>query len=422
MSLLRPLTIFVPHCSDLLTDHRPHGDGLIAYGFIRHLSDRGHSLYIAAQEVDLRNPLPSNVHIFPISPGSKNHTLSRLMYMSRVRQLFTRLRRQVGFDIVHQMNPVYTGVSLSLLWTGIPVVLGTYVARWPDPRDESGGKPLGSKAASAFRTCAAALQQSVASRVLLTAPAAANRLAPLGPLRPPYSYLAHGIDTELFSPGGGDEDENSLSVLYLAHVSKKKGIFDLISAFVDVAYSFPSCILYVAGSGPETPAARDWAERLGIQKRVIFLGQVERLSTPEIYRDCSIYCLPSHGEPYATTAIEAMSCGKPIVFTNAGGLPHMIGAEGGIGVGVRDAKDLARALCCLLADPARRKAMGEHNRRRVLETMTWDRVTDRLEEIYVATIEGRRRAGGGFAAPPAMRAPAGKELRLGARRSDVSAD
>jgi glycosyltransferase involved in cell wall biosynthesis len=422
MSLGRPLSIFVPHCSDLLTDHRPHGDGLIAYGFIRHLADRGHNLYVAAQEVDLRDPLPSNVRIFPISPRSKNHSLSRLVYMSRVRQLFTALRRQVNFDIVHQMNPVYTGVSLSLLWMGIPVVLGTYVARWPDPRGESGGRTLGSKAASAFRTCAAALQQSMASRILLTAPAAANRLAPLGPLRPPYSYLAHGIDTELFSPGGGDEDENSLSVLYLAHVSKKKGIFDLLSAFVDVAYSFPNCILYVAGSGPETPAAQDWAERLGLQKHVTFLGQVERLSAPEMYRNCSIYCLPSHGEPYATTVIEAMSCGKPIVFTNAGGLPHMVGAEGGIGVGVGDAKDLSRALCCLLANPARRKAMGEQNRRRVLETMTWDRVIDRLEGIYAATIESGRRASGGDLASAPTRAPSGEELCPEVRSTYVSAD
>ena len=72
---------------------------------------------------------------------------------------------------------------------------------------------------------------------------------------------------------------------------------------------------------------------------------------------------------------------------------------------VGDPERLADALCTLIADPARRKAMGEHNRRRVLETMTWDRVIDRLEEIYVATIEGERRAGGGREAPATMRAP-----------------
>jgi hypothetical protein len=34
MSPCRPLTIFVPHCSELLTDYRPHGDGLISYALI----------------------------------------------------------------------------------------------------------------------------------------------------------------------------------------------------------------------------------------------------------------------------------------------------------------------------------------------------------------------------------------------------
>ena len=66
-------------------------------------------------------------------------------------------------------------------------------------------------------------------------------------------------------------------MLYLAHVSRRKGIFDLIKAFVDVARSFPDCTLYVAGSGPEAQARSDWAERLGIAERVKFLGHVERL-------------------------------------------------------------------------------------------------------------------------------------------------
>ncbi len=48
MSLCRPLTIFIPHCSELLTDHRPHGDGLVCHALISRLAERGHQLYIAA--------------------------------------------------------------------------------------------------------------------------------------------------------------------------------------------------------------------------------------------------------------------------------------------------------------------------------------------------------------------------------------
>src|SRR3984893_17010466 len=127
-----PLNIFVPHCSDLLTDHLPHGDGLVAHGFITSLARRGHRLHVAAQRVDLREPLPANVTVHEISPRAFPPLLSRLDYMLRVRLLLGRLNKEYCFDLVHQLNPVFTGMSLSLTGCGLPLVLGTYVARWPD--------------------------------------------------------------------------------------------------------------------------------------------------------------------------------------------------------------------------------------------------------------------------------------------------
>ncbi len=123
------------------------------------------------------------------------------------------------------------------------------------------------------------------------------------------------------------------------------------------------------------------------------------------------------------TAVEAMSCGKPLVVTDAGGLGCLVDDQGGLRVPVGDPERLADALCTLIADPARRKAMGEHNRRRVLETMTWDRVIDRLEEIYIATIEDKRRDGRKRQTRASRPAHVPRKgLRLGARRNHVSAD
>jgi hypothetical protein len=48
MSAARPLTLFVRHRAELLTDHQPHGDGLGAHGGIRHFARRGRALYVAA--------------------------------------------------------------------------------------------------------------------------------------------------------------------------------------------------------------------------------------------------------------------------------------------------------------------------------------------------------------------------------------
>ena len=114
MSLRRPLTIFVPHCSNLLTDHHPHGDGLVAHAFVRSLAGRGHVLHVAASEVDLKSPLPPNVHLHTIESVNRGALWSRLHYIWQVRKLFLRLGEHAAFDIVHQLNPVYTGISLGL--------------------------------------------------------------------------------------------------------------------------------------------------------------------------------------------------------------------------------------------------------------------------------------------------------------------
>ena len=101
------------------------------------------------------------------------------------------------------------------------------------------------------------------------------------------------------------------------------------------------------------------------------------------------------------TAVEAMSCGKPLVVTDAGGLGCLVDDQGGMRVPVSNPEQLAAALCALIADPARRIAMGKHNRQRVLETMSWDRVIDRLEHIYVASIERKHRGSGERSLRPA---------------------
>src|SRR6266536_4924657 len=129
---MRKLNIFVAHCSDLLTDHLPHGDGLVAYGFISSLARRGHRLHVAAQRVELRGPLPDNVTVHPIVLKHSRGMLARLEYMRRLRRLLRDLRASCQFDLIHQMNPVFTGVSLALAGSGLPLVLGTYVGRWPE--------------------------------------------------------------------------------------------------------------------------------------------------------------------------------------------------------------------------------------------------------------------------------------------------
>jgi glycosyltransferase involved in cell wall biosynthesis len=103
-----------------------------------------------------------------------------------------------------------------------------------------------------------------------------------------------------------------------------------------------------------------------------------------------VYCLPSYGEPYGMTALEAMACARPVVATAAGGLQHMVPDDGGRKVPPGDPAALAGALRELLADPALRRSMGERNRAEVEQRFAWSRVGDRLEQIYAEAVSARR--------------------------------
>jgi glycosyltransferase involved in cell wall biosynthesis len=389
-----PFNIFVPHCSDLLTDHLPHGDGLIAHGFLTNLARRGHHLHVAVECVDVREPLHPNITVHQVPPARLGRMFSRIEYMLRVRSLFNRLRKRHHFDLIHQLNPVFTGLSLSLIGSGLPLVLGTYVARWPNDPDSvaSRGSWL-SRALALGRSIISGVQQRQADAIVLTTPAALNRLPRPNAVRDRISMLPHGIDADLFSPEIGSEsarlivDRENPSILFFANVVPRKGIFALLEAFATVAQECPNAILRIAGDGSALNEVKRQAAGLRCAAQIEFLGRQERAAAPSLYRNCDIYCLPSHGEPYATTVLEAMSCGKPIVITDAGGLPYMVHEKGGKRVPVGNSVLLAKALVDLLRDPAQRLAMGRYNRKLVETTMTWESVVQQLEEIYRQTLQ-----------------------------------
>jgi glycosyltransferase involved in cell wall biosynthesis len=98
----------------------------------------------------------------------------------------------------------------------------------------------------------------------------------------------------------------------------------------------------------------------------------------------AVYCLPSFGEPYGMTAIEAMAAGLPLVVTNTGGLAELADERGALHVPERDVAALRDALLAVLQNPERARAMGDHNMRRARNEFAWDVVVDSLEAAYAA--------------------------------------
>lgn len=382
-------SIFIPHASDFLTNHRSHGDGLTAFGFISRLAERGHTLYVAAPEMDIQGVLPANIKLYPIRTLTKSLILHRLEYMLKSRRLLNRLRREGEIDLIHQLNPVNKGLSLAMLGSGLPVVLGVIVPSWPANAEDGAPKMSlpkllleGLKLWAKRRLLT--LQQWQASALLVATPAARSNLYRPERVENKIVHLPLGVDTTRFHPADSSVGQASETpnILFLANLWRRKGIFTLLDAFARVTREVPNCRLTIAGAGGEQAEVERRVAASPFRDRIELLGAVSREQTPELMRHCTLYCLPAYGEPFANSVLEALASGKPVVATNAGGIKEMIPDGGGRKVSPGDAEALADALIEVLQSPELQAEMGRCNRRKAEQFFAWERVIDRLEGVY----------------------------------------
>lgn len=385
------LNIFVLHPSDLLTDHLPNGDGLIAFGFISELAERGHRLHVAFEAVDLKRKLPSNITLHHVNLRARSKLLRRFEYALKVRLLYRRLHRSEKFDVVHQLNPVHSGLGVAMAGIKTPVTLGTFVPRWPYGCDAPGfvTEPLPSRLKHTLQGVLQLAQQALAAGLIIVAPPARNRLALADLFNDRIFQVRHGVDTAMFAPLPRTADSAN-TILFLANLGTRKGIFTLLEAFERITTLYSPAKLLIAGSGYEAAAIKAAIDRIPARSSITFLGNVSRNDVPELMSRAAIYCLPSYGEPYATSIIEAMACGLAIVGTEAGGTPYLVPPTGGLMVPIRDVDRLATSLLKLLTDPVKTATMGESNRSYALNNHAWPVIVESLELVFDAVIQKRR--------------------------------
>lgn len=115
--------------------------------------------------------------------------------------------------------------------------------------------------------------------------------------------------------------------------------------------------LLLVGDGPARPTVE--ALFAPLAGRVRFLGALPPEALPEVLAGCDIYIWPACGEAYGMAILEAQAAGLPVVAGAEGGVPEIVvNGRTGLLIPPRDPAAFAAALGELLADPARRRAMG----------------------------------------------------------------
>ncbi|MGQ9494141.1 MAG: glycosyltransferase family 4 protein [Anaerolineae bacterium] len=175
-------------------------------------------------------------------------------------------------------------------------------------------------------------------------------------------------------------DESKRYILYVGSEDPRKNIETLLQAFGIVQQQVPTARLIKAGAA-YFPAQREklvkLVAELGLEGKVCFLDHVPEEDLPLLYNAADVFVLPSLYEGFGLPALEAMSCGTPVIAANRASLPEVVG-EGGILVDPLDERGMAQCIVELLSEPerqaaARQTALEQARRfslkRQILETI-----------------------------------------------------
>ena len=227
------------------------------------------------------------------------------------------------------------------------------------------------------------MQEKVAPRlsdVISVSEASAKDIAACLAVRPEAMTVVHlGIDQTLYAPQPDiRRRENRILTTASADVPLK-GLKYLIEAYAILLEHYPRLELVVIGKPREGPTL-ELLDDLKLLDRVIFVSDLTNEEVAEHYARATVCVTPSLYEGFGLPAAEAMSCGAPVVVTDGGALPEIVG-DAGVVVPKADSAALARAISALLENPARRAELGAAARQRARKAFSWDAAAEAYEAV-----------------------------------------
>jgi glycosyltransferase involved in cell wall biosynthesis len=145
-------------------------------------------------------------------------------------------------------------------------------------------------------------------------------------------------------------------VLFVGRLDTAKGIEELLEAFASLASRRPNLRLAFVGDGPGGAHLRNKAKHLALEDRITLNGPGSSQDVARWLAAANVLALPSYNEGYPNVIIEALSCGRPVIATNVGGILELVNEDSGILISPRDSRALASAM-----DNAMDRKWDEHS-------------------------------------------------------------
>ncbi|MHB8491035.1 MAG: glycosyltransferase family 4 protein [Solirubrobacteraceae bacterium] len=197
--------------------------------------------------------------------------------------------------------------------------------------------------------------------------------------------VPYGLDSRFlnFSPTNRPPANGAATLLFPGAPIGRKNLDSVLRAMAAASEhtSLGRAVLTISGANEaDFPACSRLVRSLGLQARVRWLGQAPAADMPALYAGATALVYPSLYEGFGFPPLEAMAVGTPVVASDRGSLPEVLG-DAAMMVDPTDVRALGDALEAVLTQPelrGRLRSAGEAQAKRY----TWERCADGTIEVY----------------------------------------
>jgi glycosyltransferase involved in cell wall biosynthesis len=191
-----------------------------------------------------------------------------------------------------------------------------------------------------------------------------------------------GVDPQTYKPSGRKE-RRPFTVGYVGRLVEEKGVDILLQAMAGVGGDWR---LRILGSGPTSRSLKDLSHRLHSEEKVTFEEPIPSNQMPAYYGDLDLLVLPSRTRPnwkeqFGRVLIEAMASGVPVLGSDCGEIPNLIGKAGLI-FPEGNIESLREAIQRIMKQEPLRQHFTRAGRERILEHYTQESVASQTYEVY----------------------------------------
>jgi glycosyltransferase involved in cell wall biosynthesis len=216
-----------------------------------------------------------------------------------------------------------------------------------------------------------------------------------------FYVIPNSIDTQLFVPVSRPPDEQPFVFGFIGKLSHPKGVDTIVDAFASLVRENPDKKFQLVLIGRDKLRHHQYgsfdrwlAEHIpkSVQQRITVKRYISRYKLVNEYQQFHTFLFASRYENFPNTLMEAMSCGLPVIASQVGGVPELLGKDHlNLTFEAGNTDELSQAMHRMMSDSKLRQKAGAFNRQRIEMQFSTEYITRHCLEVYKRLMKSFKR-------------------------------